>query len=120
MSAGKPDRSLVGLLVQARRWWAVLRTGEINTTELAKREGVTPSYLTRVVRLAFLAPAVTDAILAGRQRMGVTVGRLTLGEPFPADWQAQKESLLQSPGCYQSNANRSPHDAFGSLTATFS
>lgn len=97
VSAGKPDRSLIGLLVQARRWWAVLRTGEINTTELAKREGVTPSYLTRVARLAFLAPAVTDAILAGRQRMGVTVGRLTLGEPFPADWQAQKALLLQSP-----------------------
>jgi len=97
VSTSKPDRSLVGLLVQARRWWTVLRTGEINTTELAKREGVTPSYLTRVVRLAFLAPAVTDAVLAGRQRMGVTVGRLTLGEPFPADWQAQKALLLQSP-----------------------
>lgn len=94
VSATRPDRSLVGLLVQARRWWAVLRTGEINTTELAKREGVTPSYLTRVVRLAFLAPAVTDAILAGRQRLGVTVGRLTLGEPFPADWQAQKALML--------------------------
>ncbi|MBB6503771.1 DNA invertase Pin-like site-specific DNA recombinase [Sphingomonas endophytica] len=94
VSATRPDRSLVGLLVQARRWWAVLRTGEINTTELAKREGVTPSYLTRVVRLAFLAPAVTDAIIAGRQRLGVTVGRLTLGEPFPADWQAQKALLL--------------------------
>jgi hypothetical protein len=70
VSAEKPDRSLVGLLVQARRWWAVLRTGEINTTELAKREGLTPSYLTRVVRLAFLAPAVTDAILAGRSAWG--------------------------------------------------
>jgi site-specific DNA recombinase len=89
-----PDRSLVRLLVQARRWWAVLRTGEINTTALARREGVTPSYLTRVVRLAFLAPAVTEAILAGRQRAGVTVASLTLEGGISPDWQAQIAALL--------------------------
>jgi hypothetical protein len=65
-------------LVQARCWWAVLRTGEINTSELARREGMAPSYLARVVRLAFLAPATTEAILAGRQRAGVTIASLTL------------------------------------------
>jgi DNA invertase Pin-like site-specific DNA recombinase len=92
--AGTPDRALVRLLVQARQWWALLRTGEINTRTLAAREGVTPSYMTRVVRLAFLAPGVTDAILAGRQRAGVTVASLTLGDPLPADWQAQKALLL--------------------------
>ncbi len=89
-----PDRALVRLLVQARRWWTLLRTGEINTTELAQREGVTPSYLARVVRLAFLSPAVTEAILAGRQRAGVTVASLTLGEGVMPDWQAQKAALL--------------------------
>ncbi len=92
--AGTPDRALVRLLVQARGWWAVLRAGEVNTSTLAKREGVTPSYLTRVVRLAFLAPAVTDAILAGQQRAVVTAGSLTLGDPLPADWQAQTALLL--------------------------
>ncbi|MEG8040376.1 recombinase family protein [Sphingomonas sp. LR60] len=101
LPAGTPDRALVRLIAQARRWWAVLRAGDINTSELAKREGITPSYLTRVVRLAFLAPDITDAILAGRQRIGITVGRLTLGEPLPADWHAQKALMLQAP------ANRS-------------
>lgn len=97
LPAGTPDRALVRLIVQARGWWAVLRAGELNTSELARREGVTPSYLTRVVRLAFLAPDVTDAILAGRQRLGITVGRLTLGEPLPADWHAQKALMLHAP-----------------------
>lgn len=92
--AGTPDKALVRLLVQARGWWAALRTGTINTSELAKREGVTPSYLARVVRLAFLAPAVTDAILVGRQRAGVTVASLTLGAPVPADWRKQIALLL--------------------------
>ncbi len=92
--AGMPDRALVRLIVQARGWWAVLRTGTVNTGELARREGVTPSYLTRVVRLAFLAPAVTEAILAGRQRAGVTAASLTLGDGVPADWHAQRAMLL--------------------------
>ena len=89
-----PDKALVRLLVQARGWWAVLRAGETSATELAQREGVTASYLTRVVRLAFLSPAVTGAILAGRQRAGVTVAKLTLDEPVPADWRAQGAALL--------------------------
>jgi DNA invertase Pin-like site-specific DNA recombinase len=89
-----PDKSLVRLVVQARRWWAVLRTGEVNTTELARREGITPSYLTRVVRLAFLSPAVTQAILAGRQRTEVTVASLTLKGEIPADWRVQEAAML--------------------------
>ncbi|MBB5716618.1 recombinase family protein [Sphingomonas aerophila] len=89
-----PDRSLVRLLVQARRWWGVLRQGEISTSDLAAREGVTASYLTRVVRLAFLAPAVIEAILAGRQRAGVTVASLTLEGTLSPDWQAQADMLL--------------------------
>lgn len=89
-----PDRSLVRLLVQARRWWNMLRTGEISTTELAVREGVTSSYISRVVRLAFLAPAVTEAILAGRQRAGVTVASLTAEGAIAADWQTQSVALL--------------------------
>lgn len=97
VAVGMPDKALVRLLVQARGWWAALRTGAVNTSELAKREGVTPSYLARVLRLAFLAPAVTEAVLAGRQRAGVTVASLTLGDLFPADWQSQIALLLPAP-----------------------
>lgn len=56
--------------------------------------GVTSSYISRVVRLAFLAPAVTEAILAGRQRAGVTVASLTADRAIAADWQTQVASLL--------------------------
>ncbi|MES2290309.1 MAG: recombinase family protein [Pseudomonadota bacterium] len=60
-----PDAALLRLLVQARKWWAVLRDGEINITALAEREGVTSSWLTRVLRLAFLSPAMVEAIVNG-------------------------------------------------------
>ena len=46
------DGSLQKLLVKARRWWGVLRQGEVDIQALAAREGVSASYLTRVVRLA--------------------------------------------------------------------
>ena len=89
-----PDRSLVRLLVKARRWWAILRAGEISPTELAARGGVTNSYVTRVVRLAFLAPAVTDAILAGKQRAEVTVASLTVEGGVVPCWKGQVATML--------------------------
>jgi hypothetical protein len=87
--AQPPSASLVGLLVQAHRWWAELRKGEVEIRTLASREGVTGSYLTRVLRLAFLSPALTQAILAGRQPAGLDVRALTLGEKVDASWAAQ-------------------------------
>ena len=89
-----PDKALVRQLLAARRWWAELRQGEIDITRLAAREGLTPSYVTRIVRLAFLAPAVVEAMIAGRQRSGVDVGRLTLEGPLPACWREQRHIML--------------------------
>lgn len=99
-----PDKSLIRLLVQARRWWGILRAGAISATELAVREGVTRSYVSRVIRLAFLAPAVTEAILAGRQRAGVTVASLTAERGIAADWRVQIATLL--PTCPPSLGGR--------------
>lgn len=94
VAQGTPDRSLVRLLVQARRWWSTLKAGEMSLAELAVREGVTSSYMARIVRLAFLAPKVTEAILAGRQRAGVTVASLTVDGGIAPDWHAQTAALL--------------------------
>ena len=61
------DRSLLRLLGQARRFHNLIVSGEVATiTALAKRVGVTTSYVTRVFRLSFLAPQITKAILDGR------------------------------------------------------
>ena len=97
-STATPDRALLRQLVAARRWWAELRRGEIEITRLAAREKVTPSYMTRIVRLAFLSPAVVEAVLAGKQRTGVDVGRLTLDAPVPGSWREQQLLLLPIEG----------------------
>lgn len=83
------DAALVQHVVRAQKWWAMLRTGAMTATELAEREKVTASYVTRVVRAAFLAPAVVDAILAGRQRLGINVRALLQPDAIPDDWARQ-------------------------------
>ena len=63
----------------------MLESGEFATiAELAEREGIAPSYMTRVLRLTLLAPDIVEAILDGKQGPEVTLARMM--EPFPANW----------------------------------
>jgi site-specific DNA recombinase len=89
-----PSPPLIKLLVKARRWWAELRSGEIDVTRLASREGVTSSYVTRVVRLAFLSPRVVEAALAGTIRAQVGGHMLTATDAISLDWSEQARRLL--------------------------
>ncbi|WP_326525543.1 hypothetical protein [Sphingomonas sp.] len=83
------DTALVRLVARAHRWWTELRKGELDISTLATREGVKPSYMTRVLRLAFLSPGVIDALLKARQSPAATVGTLTLGAGVAARWDEQ-------------------------------
>jgi len=59
----KPDARLVKLLIKARRFNAALLDSDgVPYKTLAKREGVSASYFTRLVRLSF-APDISEAIL---------------------------------------------------------
>jgi hypothetical protein len=61
-SAAQPrrtDNTLVKALARAFRWKRMLESGEFATiAELAEREGIAPSYMTRVLRLTLLAPDI--------------------------------------------------------------
>ncbi len=84
----RTDSTLVKALARAFRWKRLLESGEFTTiAELAEREGIAPSYMTRVLRLTLLAPDMVEAILAGTQGPEVTLARVM--EPFPLDWKAQ-------------------------------
>jgi len=84
----RTDNTLVKALARAFRWKRMLESGECATiAELAEREGIASSYLTRVLRLTLLAPNNVEAILDGRQRPAVTLARLM--EPFPLEWETQ-------------------------------
>lgn len=80
--------ALVKALARAFRWKRMLETGEFATiAELAEREGIAPSYMTRVLRLTLLAPDIVEAILNGKQGPEVTLAQVL--EPFPVEWAQQ-------------------------------
>jgi hypothetical protein len=82
----RSDRALVNALARAFR--RVLESGEVATiAELAAREGIAPSYMTRVLRLTRLARDLIEAILDGKQGLDVTLARVL--EPSPAAWAEQ-------------------------------
>lgn len=51
-----------------------------SVSEIARREGVTPRYVSRLLELAFLPPKLVEAILAGTQPADITAETLTRGE----------------------------------------
>jgi site-specific DNA recombinase len=93
-STAKPDARLIKLLIRAHRFNATL-TGSGGTpfAALAKQEGVSPSYFTRLVRLSYLAPDITQAILDGRQPSHLTADKLLAHSRLPLAWQDQRTLL---------------------------
>jgi hypothetical protein len=90
----KADNTLVKALARAFRWKRMLESGEYATVaELAEREGIAPSYMTRILRLTLLAPEIVEAILDGKQGLAVTLARV-MG-PFSVRWSEQVEQFDQ-------------------------
>jgi hypothetical protein len=82
------DSALVKALARAHRWQRMLDSGEFATIrELAEREDVTPSFLTRILRLTLLAPEIATAVLDGAQFADLTLK--TAMQHFPGEWTAQ-------------------------------
>lgn len=91
----RPDGALVKALARAFRWKRLLESGEFATvSELAEREGIAPSYMTRVLRLTLLAPDIVEEILDGKQGPEVTLARVL--EPFPMEWTRQVALFRQT------------------------
>ena len=90
----KTDSTLVKALARAFRWKRMLESGEFPTiAELAEREGIAPSYMTRVLRLTLLAPDIIEGILDGKQGPEVTLAQVL--EPFPKEWTRQPDHFGQ-------------------------
>ena len=61
---------------------------ELRLGEIAGREKINKSYVSRVLRLTLLAPEIVEAILDGRHPEGVTLRVLLKG--FPVEWKGQR------------------------------
>ena len=90
-----PDGTLVKALARAWRWQRMLEEGVFTSvSELGDAENISKSYVSRILRLALLAPDIVDAILAGRMDQGVMLEQLE--RPLPANWQEQRRRLVST------------------------
>jgi hypothetical protein len=65
-----------------------------NIAEIASRDGVDKSYVSRVVNLAFLAPDIIESIIAGQQPADFNVEKFTKRTDLPLEWAQQCQILI--------------------------
>jgi hypothetical protein len=71
------------VLARGHRWLAMLESGEVcSMKEIARREGVDDSYVSRMVNLTTLAPDIVAAILDDTLPPEVTLFGLAAGTPL--------------------------------------
>lgn len=89
------DLTLIKLIVKARDWWQRLQQERgLMVSTIAEQEGVNHSYVTRVLRLAFLSPDVVQAIINCRQPVWMHGGALCAPDAIASDWEQQKQRPL--------------------------
>ena len=87
------DNTMIKVIARGFRWQRLLYDGTYATIEdLAASEKINPSYVSRILRLAYLSPVVVQAILDGKHPAWLTMRHLL--EPFPTDWKQQEKKLL--------------------------
>jgi site-specific DNA recombinase len=85
---------LAKAVIQARRWYESILSGEARTIkELARKSGFSSSYVKRLFRCASLSPKVSQALLTGKHR---SLTLKTLLRRVPLDWREQEKTILQA------------------------
>ena len=89
-----PDPALLKAVARACCWFDDLMCGRaVSLAEIAARASVSTRYVRRLLRLAFLAPTIIEAVVEGRQPVELTAQRLLTRTALPLDWAAQKMAL---------------------------
>jgi site-specific DNA recombinase len=88
------DPSLIKLIVRAHQARKALdNPGNRSLETAASSMGLSVQYLCRLLRLAYLAPDITAAILDGRQPAHLNRQFLARINSLPIDWAGQREML---------------------------
>jgi hypothetical protein len=94
-SKPQPDGTLVKALARAWRWQKLLDDGVYGSvSEIGDADNISKSYVSRILRLALLAPHIVEAILAASTDQALTLERLE--RPLPASWEEQRACIAKS------------------------
>ena len=93
-STAKVDMVLLKTIARAHRWFDQLLSGEVKSlTAIATREGLNYRFVGKIIRFAFLAPEIVEAIAEGRQPPELSTELLTKRIRLPLAWGDQKRLL---------------------------
>jgi site-specific DNA recombinase len=88
----QPVSSLIKAVSRASDWVRRMEIGECkHRRDLAKATKLEPRYINSILRVAFLAPQIVEAIIDGRQPPDLTLG--SLRGVLPMSWQQQKKLI---------------------------
>jgi hypothetical protein len=88
------DGALIKAFARAWRWQTLMDAGiYTSVTEIAEAEGISKSFVSRISRLTLVAPDIVEAIVTGKER---DIMLEQLEEPFPADWEQQRNRFFQA------------------------
>jgi site-specific DNA recombinase len=88
----QPVSSLIKAVSRANDWVRRMEVGECkHQRDLAKATKLEPRYVNSILRVAFLAPEIMEAIIDGRQPPDLMLGSLT--GVLPMSWQQQKKLI---------------------------
>jgi hypothetical protein len=91
----QPDGTLVKALARAWRWHRMLDDGVYTSvSEIGDAENISKSYVSRILRLALLAPDIVEAVLDGTTAPMLMVEQLE--RPLPTTWNQQRARILGS------------------------
>lgn len=84
------DNSMIKLVARGFCWQRMLYESKFTSIEdLSAAENISPSYVSRALRLAYLEPKIVEAILDGKTPAQLTMKDLMV--PFPMKWHRQRE-----------------------------
>ena len=91
----KVDTALLKGIARARRWFEEVASGRVpSLAETARRERLAKRYVARMTRLAFVAPAIVDAVAEGRAPASLNLQMLMdTRVKLPMEWTDQERVL---------------------------
>jgi hypothetical protein len=90
---GGVDPHVLKAIAKAWSWRRKLEAGAFFTlSDIADAEGVTPAYIRRMLKLAYLAPEVLEQILTARTSPAVSLKEMSTAMELP--WGAQKSIIF--------------------------
>ena len=93
-ATGRPDAAILKAIARGRLWYEMLISGEAASIHaLTKSTGVHVSYVSRILRLSFLAPDIVARLIEGQQPRGLTLDKLMRNVPL--HWDQQRVTLMQ-------------------------